>query len=64
MLKITLVKSTIKSTKGQIGTVKALGLGKIGTVVYQSESDVINGMINKVSHLISVETVENAEVSK
>lgn len=64
MLKITLVKSLIRSKKGQIGTVKALGLGKVGSVAYQTESDVILGMIRKVDHLLAVEKVEESEVSK
>lgn len=57
MIKITLVKSLIKGTKGQIGTVKALGLHKVGSSVVKEDSVVIKGMINKVSHLLKVEEV-------
>ena len=64
MLKIKLVKSLIRSKKGQLGTIKALGLGKVGSVSYQTESDVVLGMIRKVEHLVEVETVKEAEVSK
>lgn len=63
MLKIKLVKSLIRSKPGQIGTVKALGLGKVGSVVYQKDSDVVLGMVRKVNHLLQVETVDDSEVS-
>ena len=55
MLKITLKRSVIGSKKDQIATVQALGLKKIGSVVLQKDNDQIQGMINKVSHLICVE---------
>ncbi|MBR4750071.1 MAG: 50S ribosomal protein L30 [Abditibacteriota bacterium] len=64
MLKITLVKSLIKSKPDQIGTVRALGLGKVGSVVFQAETDCIKGMIGKVGHLLSVEVVSDEEASK
>ena len=56
-LKITLVKSLSKSKKNKIATVKALGLKKIGSCVEQNDNPQIRGMINKVSHLISVEEI-------
>jgi large subunit ribosomal protein L30 len=56
-LKITLVKSLSKSKEDQIATVKALGLKKIGSCVEQNDNPQIRGMINKVSHLISVEEI-------
>lgn len=54
-LKITLVKSINKAKEGQVATVKALGLKKIGSTVEQNDNPQIRGMINKVSHLISVQ---------
>ncbi len=54
-LKIKLVKSTIKALEKQKATVAALGLRKIGQVVEQKDNDQIRGMINRVSHLVSVE---------
>ena len=51
-LKITLVKST---KKDQIATVEALGLKKIRSVVEHNDTPQIRGMINKVSHLVTVE---------
>ena len=54
-LKITLVKSTIGRKDDQIATVKALGLHKIRSVVEKKDTPQIRGLINKVSHLVSVE---------
>lgn len=56
-LKITLVKSTIGRKQDQIKTVKALGLRKIRSVVEKNDTPEIRGMINKVSHLVTVEEV-------
>jgi large subunit ribosomal protein L30 len=54
-LKITLVKSAIGYSARQKGTVRALGLRRLGQTVEQSDTPVIRGMINKVSHLLKVE---------
>ncbi len=54
-IKVTLVKSTIGCKKDQIATVKALGLRKIRHTVVKNDTPQIRGMINKVSHLVSVE---------
>lgn len=54
-IKVTLTKSVIGSTEKQKRVVKALGLSKINQVVEHDDSAVINGMVNKVSHMVSVE---------
>ena len=54
-IKIQLVKSPIGYEKSQKATVKALGLGKIGSTVEQEDTAPIRGMIKKVSHLVKVE---------
>ena len=54
-LKITLVKSTIGRKADQIATVKALGLKKIRDVALLNDTPQIRGMVNKVSHLVTVE---------
>ncbi|MGY6520462.1 MAG: 50S ribosomal protein L30 [Mongoliitalea sp.] len=54
-VKITQVKSTIKRPKDQKATIIALGLGKINRSVVVESNPAINGMINKVSHLVKVE---------
>lgn len=57
MLRITLKKSVIGYNKRQRATVRALGLGKVGSSVLQAESPAILGMIRKVPHLLQVETL-------
>ena len=57
-LKITLTRSLIGNKKDQRATVRALGLGKIGTFAVQEDSPTIRGMIHKVEHLVKVEEVE------
>lgn len=56
-LRITLIRSTNKAKEAQAATVKALGLRKIGSCVEQNDNPQIRGMINKVSHLVSVEEI-------
>jgi large subunit ribosomal protein L30 len=57
MLRITLAKSVIGYNSRQRATVRALGLGKVGSSVIQSDSPAILGMIRKVLHLVKVETL-------
>ena len=54
-LKITLKKSTIGSQKGQIATVKGLGLKKINSSVIREATPEILGMIKKIKHLVITE---------
>ncbi len=54
-LKVTLVKSTIGRKADQIATVKALGLKKIRDVAVHNDTPQLRGMLNKVSHLVTVE---------
>lgn len=57
-LRITYSKSAIGYRKSQQATVKALGLKKLRQTVEHDDTPVIRGMINKVSHLVTVEEVE------
>ena len=57
-LKITLTRSLIAYKEDQRATVRALGLGKIGTSVVQEDNPTIRGMVHKVEHLVKVEEVE------
>ena len=57
-LKITLIRSLIGYKQDQRATVRALGLGKIGTSVVQEDNPTIRGMIHKVEHMVKVEEVE------
>jgi large subunit ribosomal protein L30 len=54
-VKITQVKSVIDRAERQKLTVRALGLTKFGSSVEHSVTPQIQGMINKVNHLIKVE---------
>ena len=53
-VKITLVKSTIDRPERQKVTIKALGLSKIGSAVEHNVTTQIQGMINKINHLVDV----------
>jgi large subunit ribosomal protein L30 len=54
-LHITLIKSPIGYSRRQKGTVRALGLRRMGHTVEQMDTPVIRGMVRKVSHLVRVE---------
>ena len=54
-IKVTQVRSSINRTKKQKLTLAALGLRKLGMTVEHDDSPNILGMINKVSHLVTVE---------
>ncbi|MHC1746700.1 MAG: 50S ribosomal protein L30 [Negativicutes bacterium] len=58
-LKITLTRSLIGRQKDQRATVKALGLGKMHSSVIQDDNPVIKGMIHKVTHLVTVEEIQD-----
>ena len=51
---ITQVRSVIGRPERQKRTIEALGLGKINRTVEVELTPSIQGMINKVSHLVSV----------
>ncbi len=53
-VKISQVRSTIGRPERQKRTIAALGLGKINRTVEVELTPQIQGMINKVSHLVSV----------
>lgn len=61
-LKITLVNSPIGSNEKQKKTLQALGLRKLNQTVFKSDSPQIRGMIEKLKHLLDVETLEAEEV--
>jgi large subunit ribosomal protein L30 len=54
-LRITQVKSQIGETPRHRGTLRALGLGRIGRSVEHAESPQLAGMLRKVRHLVRVE---------
>ncbi|MCA9814291.1 MAG: 50S ribosomal protein L30 [Candidatus Obscuribacterales bacterium] len=60
MLKITLNKGLIGKKETQKKVIRSLGLGKYGSSVVHADSPTIRGMINKVSHLVSVTEVADS----
>ena len=56
-VKITQVRSTIDRPKRQKATIQALGLKRISHSVVHEATPQIQGMIQKVSHLVKVEEV-------
>jgi large subunit ribosomal protein L30 len=55
VLRVTLVKSPIGYSQRQKDTVRALGFRRLNQTVEHTDSAVIRGMINKVSHLVLIE---------
>ena len=56
-IKITQTKSTIHRPKYQKGTIQALGIKKLNHSVIKEATPQILGMVNTVSHLITVENI-------
>jgi large subunit ribosomal protein L30 len=54
-LRVTQVKSGIGQTAQHRGTLRALGLGRIGRTVEVEETPSSAGMLRKVAHLVKVE---------
>jgi large subunit ribosomal protein L30 len=57
-LKLTQTRSKIGQSQRHHGTLRALGLGKIGRTAEHDDTPVIAGMLRKVRHLVHVEEVE------
>jgi large subunit ribosomal protein L30 len=56
-LRLTQVRSGIGQTRRHRGTLRALGLGRIGKTAEHDDSPSIAGMLRKVRHLVEVEEV-------
>jgi large subunit ribosomal protein L30 len=54
-LKITQVRSKIGQSEKHRGTLRALGLGKIGRSVERPDTPDTLGMLRKVRHLVKIE---------
>ena len=57
-LKVTQVRSTIGVKPKQRGTLRALGLGRIGKTNVLPDRPEIRGMLHKVPHLVTVEETD------
>jgi large subunit ribosomal protein L30 len=57
-LQVTQVRSSIGTKPKQRGTLRALGLRRIGASVTHDDKPEIRGMLAKVPHLVRVEEVD------
>jgi large subunit ribosomal protein L30 len=57
-VKVTLVRSSIGTKPKQRGTLRALGLGKIGSSNVLPDRPEIRGMLARVPHLVRVEEIQ------
>lgn len=56
-IKVTLIKSGIGRPERQKKTLVGLGLTKLHRTVEREDTPAIRGMVNKVSHLVTVEAI-------
>jgi len=54
-IRITQTRSQIGQSERHRGTLRALGLGKIGKSVEHDDGPVLAGMLRRVRHLVKVE---------
>ena len=54
-VRVVQTRSAIGQTQRHRGTLRALGLGKIGRSAEHEEGPVLAGMLRKVRHLVRVE---------
>jgi large subunit ribosomal protein L30 len=54
-VKVTQTRSQIGQSARHRGTLRALGLGRIGRTAEHEEGPVLAGMLRKVRHLVRVE---------
>ena len=59
-LKITWIKSFIGRPESQRRIIRSLGLHRLHHSVVHADTPTIRGMINKVSHMVTVEKVEGS----
>ena len=57
-LKVTQIKSGIGGKQNQRDTLRSLGLKRISDTVIQQDRPEIRGMVQTVTHLVTVEEVE------
>ena len=56
-IRVKLVRSTIGRKPEQRKTAKALGLGKLNSVVEKEANPAVLGMVQSISHLVEVEEI-------
>jgi large subunit ribosomal protein L30 len=60
-LKVTQVRSAVDRGARQRGTIRALGIKRMGDTVEHEDRPEIRGMIRAVRHLVKVEEVDGGE---
>ncbi len=56
-LRVTLVKSTVSTNQAARGTVRALGLDRIGHTVEVPDNPATRGMVRAVNYLVTTEVL-------
>jgi large subunit ribosomal protein L30 len=54
-VRVTQIRSAVGQSKRHEGTLRALGLGKIGRTAEHADTPALSGMIRHVQHLVRVE---------
>ena len=54
-LKITQVRNVIGQSQAHRGTIRALGLGKIGRSAEHKDSPQLQGQLRQIRHLVTIE---------
>ena len=55
MIRVTQIRSSIGQNQRNRGTLRALGLGKIGRTAEHKDGPELKGMLRKVRHLVRIE---------
>jgi large subunit ribosomal protein L30 len=54
-VRVTQIRSQIGETQAHRGTLRALGLGKIGKTVERPDDPTVKGAVHSIKHLVKVE---------
>lgn len=57
-VRVTYIKSSIGYSRRQKGTIRALGLKRLGDTVEHEDTSVVRGMVDKVRHLVQLEEIQ------
>ena len=62
-LRVTLYKSTVSTNQAARGTVRALGLHRIGETVEVPDNPATRGMVRAVNYLVSAEVLPEEQAA-
>jgi large subunit ribosomal protein L30 len=60
-VRVTQTRSTIGQTRAHEGTLRALGLGRIGKSAEHEQSPSLEGQLRHVAHLVTVTPLDGAK---